>query len=87
MLPEVGGVFGIAIAVAVFAGAGGYASAQAFSDGFAPAIGVAAALSLVGAPAGVAVPGRRRLQTSDGKEWRHGEDHVPGRVAGVQDGA
>jgi MFS family permease len=35
---ELGGVFGIAVAVAVFIGAGGYASAHAFSDGFAPAI-------------------------------------------------
>ena len=33
-LRELGGVFGIAVAVAVFAGAGGYASPQPFSDGF-----------------------------------------------------
>jgi hypothetical protein len=60
MLRELGGVFGIAILVAVFAGAGGYASAQAFSDGFAPALGVAAGLSLVGAFASLGVPGRRQ---------------------------
>ena len=60
MLRELGGVFGIAIAVAVFAGTGGYASAEAFSDGFAPAIGVAAALSLAGALAGLAMSARRR---------------------------
>jgi EmrB/QacA subfamily drug resistance transporter len=59
MMRELGGVFGIAVAVAVFAGAGSYASAVAFSDGFAPAIGVAAALSLAGAVAGLALPGRR----------------------------
>ena len=58
-LRELGGVFGIAIAVAVFAGAGGYASAQQFSDGFTPAIAVAAALSLTGALAGLVVPSRR----------------------------
>jgi EmrB/QacA subfamily drug resistance transporter len=58
MLRELGGVFGIAVAVAVFTGAGGYASAQAFSDGFVPAIGVAAALSLAGAAVGLALPGR-----------------------------
>jgi EmrB/QacA subfamily drug resistance transporter len=58
MLRELGGVFGIAVAVAVFAGAGSYASAQAFSDGFAPAIGVAAGLSLAGAVAGLALPRR-----------------------------
>jgi hypothetical protein len=58
MLRELGGVFGIAILVAVFAGAGSYASAEAFSDGFAPAIAVSAALSLVGAIAGLGLPGR-----------------------------
>jgi MFS family permease len=60
MLRELGGVFGIAILVAVFAGVGGYASAQTFSDGFAPALGVAAGLSLVGALASLGVPGRRQ---------------------------
>lgn len=60
MLRELGGVFGIAIAVAVFAGSGGYASAGAFTDGFAPAIGVAAGLSLAGALAGLALRGRSR---------------------------
>jgi MFS family permease len=60
MLRELGGVFGIALLVAVFAGAGSYASPDAFSDGFAPAIGVAAVLSLLGAVAGLGVPGRRR---------------------------
>jgi MFS family permease len=59
MMRELGGVFGIAIAVAVFAGAGSYASPQAFTDGFGPAIGVAAVLSLAGALAALALPGRR----------------------------
>jgi len=58
MMRELGGVFGIAVTVAVFAGAGSYASAEAFTDGFAPAIGLAAALSLAGAAAGAALPGR-----------------------------
>jgi EmrB/QacA subfamily drug resistance transporter len=60
MMRELGGVFGIALAVAVFASAGGYASAQEFSDGFAPAIAVAAGLSLAGAIAATALPGRRQ---------------------------
>ena len=68
MMRELGGVFGIAVAVAVFAGAGGYASPQAFTDGFAPAIGVAAALALVGALAGQlparAQPARRSSVTA-----------------------
>jgi EmrB/QacA subfamily drug resistance transporter len=61
MLRELGGVFGIAIAVAVFAAAGGYGSAQLFVDGFGPAIGVAAGLSALGAIVGLALPGRRAV--------------------------
>jgi EmrB/QacA subfamily drug resistance transporter len=60
MLRELGGVFGIAILVAVFAGAGSYASPDAFSDGFASAIAVSAALSAVGAISGLGLPGRAR---------------------------
>ncbi len=60
MMRELGGVFGIAVVVAVFAAAGSYASAAAFTDGFAPAIGVAAGLSLAGAIVGLALPGRRQ---------------------------
>jgi EmrB/QacA subfamily drug resistance transporter len=59
MMRELGGVFGIAVAVAVFGGAGGYASASQFVDGFGPAIGVAAGLSLIGAIVGLALPRRR----------------------------
>jgi EmrB/QacA subfamily drug resistance transporter len=59
MARELGGVFGVAIVAAVFAASGSYASPASFVDGFGPAIGVAAALSLVGALAGLALPGRR----------------------------
>jgi EmrB/QacA subfamily drug resistance transporter len=59
MMRELGGVFGVAMAVAVFASAGSYASPAAFIDGFGPAIGVTAALSLAGAAAGLGLPGRR----------------------------
>jgi EmrB/QacA subfamily drug resistance transporter len=58
MMRELGGVFGIAIAVAVFAAAGSYVSPLGFTDGFTPAILVAAGLSLAGAAA-LALPGRR----------------------------
>jgi EmrB/QacA subfamily drug resistance transporter len=54
-----GGVSGITIVVAVFAGTGSFGSAQAFSAGFAPAIGVSAALSLRVAAAGMWQPSRR----------------------------
>ena len=60
MMRELGGVFGIAVAVAVFAGAGSFASPDAFLDGFAPAIAVVAALSLAGAIVALALPGRRQ---------------------------
>ena len=59
MMRELGGVFGIALAVAVFAAAGSYASPVAFIDGFAPAILVAAGLSVAGVVAGLGLPGRR----------------------------
>jgi len=53
---QLGGAFGIAIGVAVFAAAGSYSSAQAFTDGCGPAIGACAALALAGAVAGMALP-------------------------------
>jgi EmrB/QacA subfamily drug resistance transporter len=57
---QLGGAFGVAILGAVFAATGGYASARAFSDGFAPALGVSAVLALAGVAAGIALPGKRR---------------------------
>ncbi|HEY3192443.1 MAG TPA: MFS transporter [Solirubrobacterales bacterium] len=57
VMRELGGVFGIAVAVAVFAAAGSYATPQTFIDGFGPAIGVAAGIALVGAVAGTFLPG------------------------------
>ncbi len=61
MLRQLSGVFGVAIIVAVFAGFGNFSSAQSFSSGFASAIGVAAALSLLGAIAGLLLPGRQAM--------------------------
>ena len=58
MLRELGGVFGIAICVAVFAGAGSYVSPQAFTDGFAPALATSAGLALLGAAIALLVPAR-----------------------------
>jgi MFS family permease len=60
MMRQLGGALGLAIAVAVFSGAGSYASPAAFSDGFAPAVAVSAALSLVGALAASALRARPR---------------------------
>ena len=58
MMRQLGGAFGVAVAAAVFAAGGGYTSAAAFSDGFAPAIAATAGLALAGAFAGLALPGR-----------------------------
>jgi EmrB/QacA subfamily drug resistance transporter len=55
-----GCVFGIAVAVAVFAAAGGYGSAQTFVDGFVPALWVSAAFAAVGCLVGVGLPRRDR---------------------------
>jgi hypothetical protein len=57
---QLGGAFGVAIPVAVFAAAGSYASAEAFGDGFRGAIGVCAGLAVVGALCGAALPGGAR---------------------------
>jgi EmrB/QacA subfamily drug resistance transporter len=59
MLRYLGGAFGIAVLAAAFVQTGSLASAQAFSTGFAVAIGVAAGLSLVAAVAGLGLPARR----------------------------
>jgi EmrB/QacA subfamily drug resistance transporter len=58
MMRELGGVFGVALCVAVFAGAGSYASPSAFTDGFSAAIGVTAALAAAGAAVALALPRR-----------------------------
>ena len=62
MMRQLGGAFGLAIAVAVFTGAGSYASPHAFTDGFTAAIAVSATLSLVGALAGLAITSARRRE-------------------------
>jgi EmrB/QacA subfamily drug resistance transporter len=56
-----GGMFGIAAMVAAFSANGAAHSVAGFSRGFTSAIMVAAALSLLGAFAGLALPARDRL--------------------------
>ncbi len=63
MMRQLGGAFGLAIGVAVFTGAGSYASPAAFTDGFGPALAVAASLSLAGALAGLSL---RRGRVAEG---------------------
>jgi predicted MFS family arabinose efflux permease len=59
MLRQLGAAFGVAILAAVFARVGGFSSAEAFSDGFGPAMGVAAGLSCLGAVVGLGLPRQR----------------------------
>jgi predicted MFS family arabinose efflux permease len=60
MIRQLGGAFGVAVQVAVFATAGGYASAHTFIAGVRPALGACAALALMGATAGTALRARHR---------------------------
>ena len=59
-----GGMFGVALLVAVFSGTGAVGSAAAFSGGFGVAMMLAAALSLLGALAGLWLPARQRVATA-----------------------
>jgi EmrB/QacA subfamily drug resistance transporter len=62
MMRQLGGVFGLAIAAAIFSGAGSYASPATFSDGFVPAMAVTAALSLAGALTALLIPSRNEVR-------------------------
>jgi EmrB/QacA subfamily drug resistance transporter len=57
---ELGGVLGVAVLAAVFSGAGGYESGQAFVDGLRAALWVGAAVLAAGAVAALLVPGKER---------------------------
>jgi hypothetical protein len=57
---EVGGVFGVAVVSTIFSGAGSFGSAQAFVDGFTPAVWVGAAVVATGALTALALPRRAR---------------------------
>jgi EmrB/QacA subfamily drug resistance transporter len=59
-LRQLGGVFGVALAVAVFMRTGGYASARDFGTGFAVALDVCAAFSFAGAALGLRLRGPRK---------------------------
>src|SRR5258708_34531709 len=61
MLRQLGAAFGVALLAAVFAGVGSFHSAQAFTNGFAPAMAVSAALSLLGSIAPTSLPGPPKM--------------------------
>ncbi|THD45168.1 MAG: DHA2 family efflux MFS transporter permease subunit [Bradyrhizobium sp.] len=71
MLRYLGGVFGVALVGALFAGRGNPASPKAFSNSFSLAIGACAALSLAGAIAGLWLPTRVALAKHVGRS-KHG---------------
>jgi EmrB/QacA subfamily drug resistance transporter len=62
-LREVGGVFGVAVLATVFSGAGGYASPQAFTDGFSSALTVGAIVLGAGALLTALLPWREARRT------------------------
>jgi EmrB/QacA subfamily drug resistance transporter len=55
-LRQLGGAFGVAVLGAVFAGTGGYGTAEAFSDGYVPVLAAAAALALGATLTGLVLP-------------------------------
>jgi MFS family permease len=56
---QLGGVFGIALAIAIFTRTGNLTSPAGFTHGFSPALQVTAALSLLGAFSAALIPTRR----------------------------
>jgi EmrB/QacA subfamily drug resistance transporter len=60
-LNALGGVFGVAIMAAVFAGNGGYSGGSGFIGGFRPAEWVAAAVAAAGILAAALAPSKRQL--------------------------
>lgn len=67
-LRRFGGVFGIAVATAVFSAHGHLGSVASFDAGFRPALAVAACLSLLGALTALGVTARRRARLPGGVE-------------------
>src|SRR5215213_8798600 len=61
---ELGGVLGVAVLAAVFTGAGGFGTPQAFVDGVVPALWVGAAVLIAGGVAALLVPGKPAADTA-----------------------
>ena len=60
MLQELGGAFGVAASVMVFAAVGSYATAGDFAEGFRAAMGASAGLAALAFGAALALPRRPR---------------------------
>ncbi|HWC26738.1 MAG TPA: MFS transporter, partial [Solirubrobacteraceae bacterium] len=63
---EVGGLLGVAVLASIFAGAGGYATPEAFGDGLVPATWAGAAVVGAGAVVTLVLPRRRTALTAPG---------------------
>jgi MFS family permease len=75
---EVGGVFGVAVLSTIFASAGGFASPQAFVDGFVPAVWAGAGIVALGALLALALPARAAAAArAAGAESGRGAEAVP----------
>ncbi|MFG1810551.1 MFS transporter [Streptomyces sp. NPDC049040] len=81
MLRILGGVFGVAVTVAVFSGRGGYASPERFTSGFTAAMAAVAGYAFLGVLVALGVPRRRPVpappQPVDGEPR---EEPLPART-------
>jgi EmrB/QacA subfamily drug resistance transporter len=59
---ELGGVFGVAVLAAIFAGYGGYGNPQTYVDGLVPAVWVGAGVVALGALSALAIPGIKKTR-------------------------
>jgi EmrB/QacA subfamily drug resistance transporter len=87
MMQRFGAVFAIAIAGSVFATYGHLGSPAGVTDGFRPALAVAAALSLLGAATALAIAAPRRRQAADlthGRAAEHGRARTSGSAGAVE---
>jgi hypothetical protein len=66
MVRELGGVVGIAVLASVFSRRGVYSSPQIFIHGFAAALVVGVAFSVLGALAALVMPSRAKVQSKLG---------------------
>jgi hypothetical protein len=57
---ELGGVLGVAVLAAIFTGAGGFETPQAFVDGLVPALWVGSAVLAAGGLLALLIPGKPR---------------------------
>lgn len=86
MIQELGGAFGVAATVAVFAAAGSYASPDEFADGFTAGMAMSAALAGAGFIAALGLPRRSTLGATPVGAVPTSASLVEDLVAGGTDG-